>query len=56
MTTSYLPALSKRRKKRVQVPRVVETGYQTQKIQSAQGWKGGIKQKERVELRSLKSK
>jgi hypothetical protein len=56
MTTSCLTALSRIKKTRVQVPGAVETGYQTQKRQSAQGWKGGIKQKARAALRSRKSK
>jgi hypothetical protein len=55
MITSYLEALSKSMRKRVQVPGTVETGYQTQKIQYAQGWKGGIKKKARASLHSPKS-
>jgi hypothetical protein len=56
MTTSCLATLNRIKKIRVQVPGAVETRYQTQKIQSAQGWKGGIKQKEIVTLHSRKSK
>jgi hypothetical protein len=56
MTTSHLTALSRIKKTRVQVPGTVENGYQTQKIQSAQGWKGGINKKARDALHSQKSK
>jgi hypothetical protein len=43
-------------RKRFKVPGGVETGYQTQKRQFAQGRRGGIEQKEKVALRSPKSK
>jgi hypothetical protein len=43
-------------RKRVQVPGAVETGYQTQKRQSAQGKKGQTEKKEQVALRSPKVK
>jgi hypothetical protein len=56
VTTNYLAALSKNMRKRVQVPGAVETRYQTQKRQSAQGRDVGIEQKEKVALCSLKSK
>ena len=56
MTTSCLAALSKSIRKRVYVLGAVETRFQTQKRQFAQGRRGGIEQKAKVALRSLKSK
>jgi hypothetical protein len=56
MTTRFLTTLSRIKNKRVQVPGVVENGYQTQKRQSAKGWIGAIKKKARAALCSQKSK
>jgi hypothetical protein len=56
MTTRCLTTLSRIKNTRVQVLGAVEIGYQTQKRQSAQGWKGGIKKKARDALRSRESK
>ena len=56
MTTSCLVALNKSKEKRVQVLGVVESGYQTQKIKSTQERRGGINQKAKDALHSLKTK
>jgi hypothetical protein len=45
MTTRCLATLSKIIRKGVEVPGEVEIGHQTQKIQSAQGRRGGIEHK-----------